>query len=128
MRYYRLALAILFALIVAGCARQPVAQNSALATRSPLGAAQPVDALAADAGAPPSSSATRPTANATPAPVSSGSGIYWGAFVGAKPYGLPVAPPASMKAIDFLEEHAGRGLSILHWGHPWFYENAYNRF
>ncbi len=45
--------------------------------------------------------------------------IYWGAWIGGDTYGVGDAPwdPA---AIDLFEQHAGKKMSILHWGQPWW--------
>jgi hypothetical protein len=45
--------------------------------------------------------------------------IYWGAWIEGNTYGVGDAPwdPA---AIDLFEQHAGKRMSILHWGQPWW--------
>ncbi|CAG0928124.1 Endoglucanase H [Thermoflexales bacterium] len=45
--------------------------------------------------------------------------IYWGAWVSGVAYGLEDAPWEA-QAIDLFESHAGKKLSILHWGQPWW--------
>jgi mannan endo-1,4-beta-mannosidase len=45
--------------------------------------------------------------------------IYWGALIKGDTYGLDDAP-WDERAIDMFEKHAGKELSILHWGQPWW--------
>jgi hypothetical protein len=45
--------------------------------------------------------------------------IYWGAWIIGDAYGVG-NPPWDTAAIDILEEHAGKKMSILHWGQPWW--------
>lgn len=56
-----------------------------------------------------------PSAGAQTAPAQ----IYWGALVGGAQYGLPDAGP-DMRAVDVFEAHAGKNVSILHIGQPWY--------
>ncbi len=56
------------------------------------------------------------------APASTGQArktIYWGAFIAGDTYGRG-NPPWDEGAIDLFEEHAGKKLSILHWGQAWW--------
>jgi hypothetical protein len=46
--------------------------------------------------------------------------IYWGAWIAGDTYGVE-NPPWDTTAIDIFEEHAGKQMSILHWGQPWWY-------
>lgn len=46
--------------------------------------------------------------------------IYWGAWIAGDTYGLE-NPPWNTLAIDIFEEHAGKKMSILHWGQPWWH-------
>jgi Glycosyl hydrolase family 26 len=45
--------------------------------------------------------------------------IYWGSYVAANIYGIPILPPWDMSAVDVFEAHAGKKISILHWGRRW---------
>lgn len=45
--------------------------------------------------------------------------IYWGAWISGDTYGVG-NPPWDTAAIDLFEQHAGKRLSILHWGQPWW--------
>lgn len=45
--------------------------------------------------------------------------IYWGAWIVGETYGVGNAP-WDTRAIDIFEEHAGKKMSILHWGQPWW--------
>ncbi len=45
--------------------------------------------------------------------------IYWGAWINGDTYGLNDAP-WEPQAIDTFENHAGKKMSILHWGQPWW--------
>jgi hypothetical protein len=49
--------------------------------------------------------------------------IYWGAWISGDTYGLE-NPPWNTSAIDIFEKNAGKKLSILHWGQPWWHCNA----
>lgn len=49
--------------------------------------------------------------------------IYWGAIVRGSHYGLP-EPPWDMRAIDVFEAHAGKKLSIIHFGQSWYSNSA----
>lgn len=46
--------------------------------------------------------------------------VYWGAWISGKTYGLPSDPPWDMTAVDLFESHAGKKISILHFGIPWY--------
>ena len=46
--------------------------------------------------------------------------IYWGAWLMGDAYGVG-NPPWDTRAIDIFEEHAGKKMSILHWGQPWWH-------
>jgi hypothetical protein len=46
--------------------------------------------------------------------------VYWGAFIKGSEYGLG-EPPWDVRAIDMFENHAGKKISILHWGQPWWH-------
>jgi hypothetical protein len=44
--------------------------------------------------------------------------VYWGAWINGDHYGLEDAP-WSREALDLFESHAGKKMSILHWGQSW---------
>lgn len=46
--------------------------------------------------------------------------IYWGAWISGDTYNQG-NPPWNTSAIDIFEQHAGKKLSILHWGQPWWH-------
>jgi Glycosyl hydrolase family 26 len=47
--------------------------------------------------------------------------IYWGARVGGAPYGPGYEDaPFDPRSLSLFEQHAGKGLSLLLWGQPWF--------
>jgi hypothetical protein len=48
-----------------------------------------------------------------------GGPIYWGAYIKGSTYGLSDAP-WNTTTIDKFESHAGKKISILHWGQPWW--------
>lgn len=48
--------------------------------------------------------------------------VYWGALINGSQYGVG-EPPWDSQAIDIFEEHAGKKISILHWGQPWWHCN-----
>jgi hypothetical protein len=48
--------------------------------------------------------------------------IYWGAFIEGSTYGLEDAP-FDARTIDTFESHAGKRVSIVHWGQPWFWSS-----
>lgn len=50
--------------------------------------------------------------------------IFWGAWISADTYGRESNPPWDPEAIDIFEQHAGKKISILHWGQPWWHCNA----
>jgi len=59
-------------------------------------------------------------------------GIYWGAYISPKTYGLNPAthlpygsPPWDTATWDLFEAHAGRKVSILHWGQSWYASTAW---
>ncbi len=45
--------------------------------------------------------------------------VYWGAYVGGAQYGLPDGP-WEPQSIRILEQHAGKGLSLVEWGQSWW--------
>jgi hypothetical protein len=45
--------------------------------------------------------------------------IYWGALIAGDTYGRS-NPPWDEGAIDLFEQHAGKPISILHWGQAWW--------
>ncbi len=56
-----------------------------------------------------------------------GSAIYWGAYIEGATYGYGNAPFDS-RTLDAFEAHAGKPMSIVHWGQGWFYNGAYMPF
>jgi beta-mannanase len=48
----------------------------------------------------------------------SGPQVYWGAWIDGEQYGLGDAPWVD-QTIDTFESHAGKKISILHWGQAW---------
>ena len=47
--------------------------------------------------------------------------IYWGARVGGAPYGPGFGDaPFDPRSLSLFEQHAGKGVSLLLWGQPWF--------
>jgi hypothetical protein len=47
--------------------------------------------------------------------------VYWGARLGGREYGEGFTdPPWDMRPVSLFEANAGKGLSILLWGQPWF--------
>lgn len=54
--------------------------------------------------------------------------IYWGAYVAANLYGIQYIPPWDMSAVEVFESHAGKSLSILHWGRRWYNNGQYYNF
>jgi hypothetical protein len=49
--------------------------------------------------------------------------IYWGAYIDGGQYGLG-NPPWDMRSVAKFEAHAGKRLSILHFGAPWYIGGA----
>jgi mannan endo-1,4-beta-mannosidase len=49
-----------------------------------------------------------------------GAPIYWGAYIKGDTYGYQDAP-FDARTIDAFESHAGKGVSIVHWGQPWYW-------
>jgi hypothetical protein len=45
--------------------------------------------------------------------------IYWGAWIDGAPYGFGNAP-WDMRSVAAFEREAGKGVSIVHFGQPWF--------
>ena len=45
--------------------------------------------------------------------------IYWGAYIDGGTYAFD-NPPWDMRAVTAFEGHAGKKISILHWGLPWY--------
>ncbi len=54
--------------------------------------------------------------------------IYWGAYVSASIYGIQYIPPWDMSAVAVFEAHAGKSMSILHWGRRWYANGQYYPF
>lgn len=54
--------------------------------------------------------------------------IYWGAYVAADIYGVKDVPPWDMQAVNIFGAHAGKQISILHWGRRWYSDGAYYNF
>jgi hypothetical protein len=67
-------------------------------------------------GSPPT--VTKPTAPGTGSPPAPPR-IYWGAYIDGGQYGLG-NPPWDMRSISTFEAHAGKAISILHFGNPWY--------
>jgi beta-mannanase len=55
-----------------------------------------------------------------PAPAAAPGRLYWGAYVDGDRWGL-VDAPWDMRALDAFEAQAGKRVSILHWGQPWYW-------
>src|SRR5258707_7843189 len=60
------------------------------------------------------------------------SSVYWGAYISGSTYGINPAtglaygnPPWDMTPWDLFEAHAGKKVSIFHWGSPWYASNAW---
>jgi hypothetical protein len=53
--------------------------------------------------------------------------IYWGAWIAGAPYGFGDAP-WDMRSVAAFEREAGKGVSIIHFGQPWFIDGAAQRF
>jgi hypothetical protein len=60
------------------------------------------------------------------------SSVYWGAYISGSTYGLNPAtglaygnPPWDLNTWDLFEAHAGKKMSIFHWGSPWYASNAW---
>ena len=53
--------------------------------------------------------------------------VYWGARIRGSDYGVG-DPPWDPTAIDIFENHAGKKISILHWGQPWWHCDAVCRY
>jgi hypothetical protein len=49
-----------------------------------------------------------------------GASVYWGAYIKGNTYGYGDAPYDS-RTIDAFESHAGKRVSIVHWGQPWYW-------
>ncbi len=49
-----------------------------------------------------------------------GAPIYWGAYIDGGTYGYDDAP-YDARTIDAFESHAGKRVSIVHWGQPWYW-------
>jgi hypothetical protein len=50
--------------------------------------------------------------------------IYWGAWISGDTYDNESNPPWNTSAIDIFEQNAGKRVSILHWGQPWWHCNG----
>ena len=46
--------------------------------------------------------------------------IYWGAWISGETYTASGNPPWNTYAIEMFEKHAGKRISILHWGQSWW--------
>ena len=46
--------------------------------------------------------------------------IYWGAYMKGDTYGFDDAP-FDARTIAAFESHAGKRVSIVHWGQPWYW-------
>jgi len=53
--------------------------------------------------------------------------LYWGAYISGSTYGINPAtgtaygtPPWDLSSWDLFESHAGKKVSILHWGQAWY--------
>ncbi len=46
--------------------------------------------------------------------------VYWGAYIKGDTYGYGDAP-FDTRTIDAFESHAGKGVSIVHWGQAWYW-------
>lgn len=46
--------------------------------------------------------------------------IYWGTWVDGATYGYSANPPWDMRAVWTFESHAGKRISLLHFGQPWY--------
>ena len=68
-----------------------------------------------------------PLAPALSAPTPDPGPIYWGALICGEHYGYP-EPPFDMRAVYEFEAHAGKGVSILHYGLPWFIDGVAQNF
>lgn len=54
--------------------------------------------------------------------------VYWGAYIDGGQYGV-TSPPWNWSAVDTFESHAGKKISILHFGWSWKSSNgSYNNF
>src|SRR5712691_2198039 len=58
--------------------------------------------------------------------------LYWGAYISGSAYGINPAtsqtysdPPWDMTPWNLFEAHAGKKMSIFHWGQPWYATNAW---
>jgi hypothetical protein len=72
--------------------------------------------------------ATVPQVSPTPSPpattpISPTDHIYWGAYIDGGQYGLG-NPPWDMKSVATFEAHAGKSISVLHFGSPWYIDGA----
>jgi hypothetical protein len=50
-------------------------------------------------------------------------GIYWGAYIDGGQYGFG-NPPWDMRSVTTFEAHAGKPISVLHFGSPWYINGA----
>jgi hypothetical protein len=53
--------------------------------------------------------------------------IYWGAYIDGAQYGFE-NPPWDMRTITTFQAHAGKNISILHFGQPWYDDGAQQAF
>ena len=58
------------------------------------------------------------TSPAQPGTVDSNPQVYWGGYLDGENYGQSDAPWGT-RTIELFEDHAGKGVSILHWGQFW---------
>jgi hypothetical protein len=49
----------------------------------------------------------------------SAGGIYWGALIAGNVYGRATNAPWDATTLSLFEQHAGKGVSIIHTGQPW---------
>jgi hypothetical protein len=58
-------------------------------------------------------------APSAPAPAPPAGRVYWGAYIDGAQYGLG-NPPWDMRSVATFEAHAGKPISVLHFGSPWY--------
>lgn len=68
--------------------------------------------------------ATGPAGRIAPLP---GGRVLWGAYASGSYLGVPNAP-FSMLPIDDFEQRAGKRVSIVHWGQPWYIDGKASSF
>ena len=70
---------------------------------------------------------------AAPTPASApAASLYWGAYISGATYGINPAtgktyanPPWDLTPWNLFETHAGKKVSIFHWGQPWYASNQW---